>query len=126
MASQNNSGLQYQKRGAITMVLMAVALANRIMAYDGTYATAAGGVKDAQGVSETGGEIGDAISVVTDYSYLVEASAAIAFGDYIKPATDATGRAAVGTLTDHCGRALGAAAGAGQLFEMQIVKHVHA
>ncbi|MCB8748323.1 DUF2190 domain-containing protein [Rhodoferax sp. U2-2l] len=126
MASQNNSGLQYQKRNAITMVLMAIAAANRILAYDGTYATSAGGVKDAQGVSETGGEVGDAISVVTDYSYPVEASAAITFGDYIKPATDGSGRAAVGTLTDHCGRALGAAAGAGQLFEMQIVKHVHA
>jgi hypothetical protein len=32
----------------------------------------------------------------------------------------------VGTLTDHCGRALGAAAAAGQLVEVQIVKHVHA
>jgi hypothetical protein len=126
MPSQNNSGLQHQKRFALTMVLTALAVANRIMAYDGGYATAAGGVKDAQGVSETGGAVGDAISVVTDYSYLVECSAAIAFGDYVKPAVDGTGRAAVGTLTDHCGRALGTTTAAGQLVEVQIVKHVHA
>jgi len=126
MASQNNSGVQYQKRNAVTMVLTAVALPNRFMAYDGTYATSAGGVKDAQGVSETGGEIGDAISVVTDYSYPVEAGAAIAFGDYLKPAADGSGRAAVGTLTDHCARALGAASAAGQLVEAERVKHVHA
>jgi hypothetical protein len=62
---------------------------------------------------------------VTEFSYLVECSAAIAVGDYIKPAVDGTGRGAVGTLTDHCGRALGATTAAGQLFEMQIVKHVH-
>lgn len=127
MPSQNNSGAQHQKRFALTLVATAVLAASRIIAYDGGYASAAGGVKDAQGVSESeAAAIGDAISVVTDYSYLVEASAAIAFGDYVKPAIDGTGRAAVGTLTDHCGRALGAATAAGQLVEMQIVKHVHA
>jgi hypothetical protein len=126
MPSQNNSGAQHQKRFAITMVAVAALAANRFAAYDGTYATAAGGVKDCQGVTETEAAIGDAVSVVTDYSYLVEASVAIAFGDYIKPNVDGTGRAEVGTLTDHCGRALGAAAAAGQLVEVQIVKHVHA
>ncbi len=126
MPSQNNSGLQHQKRFAVTLVAMAAIAANRIIAYDGTYATAVGGVKDAQGVSEFDAASGDAVSVVTDYSYLVECSAAIAFGDYIKPAVDGTGRAAVGTLADHCGRALGATTAAGQLVEMQIVRHVHA
>lgn len=125
MPSQNNSGLQHDKRFAITMVATAALLANRFVAYDGGYPSAAGGVKDCQGVTESDAAINDAVGVVTDYSYPVEASAAIAFGDYVKPATDGTGRAAVGTLTDHCGRALGAAA-VGQLVECQIVKHVHA
>lgn len=126
MASQNNSGNQFQKRFALTIIATAILAANRIVAYDGGYATAAGGVKDAQGVNETEAAVGDAVSLVTDYSCLVECSAAIAFGDYIKPATDGTGRGAVGSLADHCGRALGATTAAGQLFEMQIVKHVHA
>ena len=126
MPSQNNSGLQHQKDDAITVVATAALLPNRIVGYDGAYATAAGGAHDAQGVSEMPGAVGDAVSVVTEYSYLVEASEAVAFGDYVKPAVDGTGRGAVGTLTDHCGRALGAATVAGQLFEMQIVKHVHA
>ena len=126
MPSQNNSGAQHQKRCAITLVAMAAIAVSRFVAYDGTYATAAGGAKDCQGVSENDAAINDAVSVVTDYSYLVEASAAIAFADYVKPAVDGTGRAAVGTLADHCGRALGAATAAGQLVEVQIVKHVHA
>lgn len=126
MSSQNNSGLQHQKEFAITLVATAALLACRIVAYDGGYATAVGGVKDAQGVSEMDAAVGDAVSVVVDYSYLVECSAAVAFGDYIKPALDGTGRGAVGSLTDHCGRALGATTAAGQLFEMQIVRHVHA
>lgn len=126
MTSQNNSGAQYSKLYAITVVAIAAVLANRIVGYDGAYATSAGGVHDAQGVSETGAEAGDAFSAVTTYSYPVECSAAIAFGDYIKPAADGSGRAAVGTLTDHCGRALGSTTAAGQLFEMQIVRHVHA
>lgn len=125
MPSQNNSGQQYTKRFAVTLVAMAALLANRIVAYDGTYATAAGGAKDAQGVSEMDAAVGDALSVVTDYSFPVECSEAVAFGAYLKPALDGTGRAAVGTLTDHCGRALGVAA-VGQLVEMQMVRHVHA
>lgn len=126
MPAQNNSGAQHNKTDAVTVVATAAIVASRIIAYDGGYASAAGGVKDAQGVSENDAAIGEAISVVTEYSYLVEASAAIAFGDYLKPAIDGTGRAAVGTLIDHCGRALGAATVAGQLVEMQVVKHVHA
>ena len=125
MPAQNNSGLQMQKRFAVTIVAAAALAVNRIIAYDGGYATAAGGVKDAQGVSEADCAANDAVSVVTDYSYLVEASAPIAFGDYVMPAVDATGRAAVGTLVNHCGRALGAASAAGQLVEVQIVRHVH-
>lgn len=126
MPSQNNAGLQHQKEFAVTLVATAALAFARIVAYDGGYATSAGGVKDAQGVSEMEAAVGDSVSVVTEYSYLVECSEAVAFGAYIKPATDGTGRGAVGTLTDHCGRALGATTAAGQLFEMQIVRHVHA
>lgn len=125
MPSQNNSGQQMQKRFAVTIVAATALAANRIIAYDGGYASSVGGVKDAQGVSESDCAVNDAVSIVTDYSYLVEASAAVAFGDYIKPASDGTGRAVVGTLADHCGRALGSATAAGQLFEMQIVRHLH-
>lgn len=126
MSSQNNAGLQHQKDDAITVVATAPIAINRIVAYDGAYATSAGGVHDAQGVSEMDAATGDALSVVTEYSYIVECSEAIAFGAYVKPAADGSGRGAVGTLTDHCGRALGATTAAGQWFEMQIVKHVHA
>lgn len=126
MASQNNSGQQYDERHTLTIVAIAVLAANRLIAYDGGYPSAAGGVKDVQGVSKTAAAIGEAVPLTTSYSQLVECSEAVAFGDYIKPATDATGRGAVGTLTDHCGRALGATTAAGQLFEMQIVTHRHA
>jgi hypothetical protein len=125
MPSQNNAGAQHQKDDATTLVATVPVLANRFAAYDGGYAASTGGVKDCQGIYETDAAAGDAVSVVTGYSYLMEASATVVFGDYIKPAADGTGRAAVGTLTDHCGRALGAAA-VGQLFECQIVRHVHA
>lgn len=124
MPSQNNSGLQFNKRNAITMVAMAAVVANRLMGYDGLYATSAGGVKDCQGISESDAAINDALPVVDGYSFPLECSVAIAFGDYIKPAADGSGRAAVGTIGDHCARALGAAA-IGQLVEAQIVRHVH-
>lgn len=126
MPSQNNSGNQYDKQHAVTMIAIAALAASRIVAYDGAYATAAGGVHDAQGVTETAAAVGESVSATTGYSALVECSEAVAFGDYIKPAVDGTGRGAVGTLADHCGRALGATTAAGQLFEMQIVKHIHA
>lgn len=125
MPSQNNSGQQHQKDDAITLTATAILLPNRIIGYGGAHATSAGGANDAQGVSETGASIGDAVSVVTEYSYLVECSVPVALHDYIKPAADGSGRAAVGLITDHCGRALGATTAAGQLFEMQIVRHVH-
>ena len=126
MPSQNNSGQQHQKESALTLTATAALLPNRIIGYGGAHATSAGGANDAQGISETGAAIGEAVSVVTEYSYLVECSAAVALHDYIKPAADGSGRAAVCTLTDHCRRAMGATTAAGQLFEMQIVRHVHA
>lgn len=123
MPSQNNTGCQYDKQHAITMVATTALAAHRFIAYDGGYPSAAGGAKAVQGVSETSAQTGEALSVVTSYSYLVEAAAAIAFGQLVKP--DAAGQAVVGSLTEHCARALGAATQAGQLVEVQLLPHVH-
>lgn len=123
MPSQNNPGRQYDKQHAITMVATTALAAHRFIAYDGGYPSAAGGAKAVQGVSETSAQTGEALSVVTSYSYLVEAAAAIAFGQLVKP--DASGKAVVGSLTEHCARALGAATQAGQLVEVQLLPHVH-
>lgn len=124
MASQNNTGRQFDKQHATTLVATVALAANRFAAYDGGYPTAAGGAKDSQGITETAAAPGEAVAVVTSYSYLVEAGGAVAFGDLVKP--DAAGKAIAGTAADHCGRALGAATQAGQLIEVQILKHVHA
>ncbi|MBE2242392.1 MAG: DUF2190 domain-containing protein [Burkholderiaceae bacterium] len=126
MASQNNPGRQADQQHAVTIVATADLVANRIVGYDGGYATSAGTVHDAQGVSQSAAATGQALALTTRYSELVECSAPIAFGAYIKPAADGTGRAAAGTLTDHCGRALGATTAIGQLVEMEIKPHVHA
>lgn len=124
MASQNNTGRQFDKQHAVTLVAIAAVAAYRFVAYDGGYPTAAGAAKDVQGVTENAAEPGEAVSVVTSYSYLVEAGEAIAFGALVKP--DLVGKAVAGTAADHCGRALGAATQAGQLIEVQLYKHVHA
>lgn len=128
MPSQPGYGRQFDKRHAVTVTATAAVTKHRFASYAGAHAPVApaNGTQDSQGVFEESAASGEAVSVVTDYSYLVEASAAIALGDYVKPAADGSGRAAPGSLADHCGRALGAAAAAGQLVEVQIVKHVHA
>lgn len=123
MASQNNTGRQFDKQHSVTVIATADLAANRFIAYDGGYPNNDGGAKDMQGVSESSAMVRDAVSVVTSYSYLVEASEAIAFGSLVKPA--ANGRAMVGSADDHCGRALGAASAAGRLFEVQLYPHVH-
>lgn len=123
MPAQNNTGRQYDKTHGVTTVAQ-VALADaRFVAFDGGYPTNAGGAKAVQGVSESKAEAGDATNLVTGYSALVEAGGALAFGQLVK--SDATGRAIAGTLLDHCGRALGAAAAAGQLVEVQLLQHTH-
>jgi len=118
--------MQYEKIHATTTVLAAAVLAGRFIGYNGAYASAtAGGTADAQGVSEMAGEIGDAIPVITGYSAVVEASAAITAGAFVKPAADGSGRAVTGSATDHCGRALNAAGGAGDMIEVEIYRHLH-
>lgn len=118
--------LQHEKRHATTVIATAALSAHRFVGYNGAHASAtAGGGADSQGVSETAAPVGAAVAVVTGYSYLVEASAAIADNAFVKPAADGSGRAVVGSITDHCGRALAAATAAGQLIEVEILKHVH-
>jgi hypothetical protein len=113
---------QFDKQHAATIVATAALAAHRFVAYDGGYATTAGGAKDAVGVTESAAEIGQAVSAVTGYTYLVEAEGALAAFDFVKPGTD--GKAIVGTVADNCGRALSAAAD-GELVEVQILKQVH-
>lgn len=124
MPSQNNTGRQYDKTHAVTLVATAAIAGARFVAYDGGYPSVAGGAKDCQGVTENAADIGEAVSVITGYSALVEAEAAITFGALVKVGTD--GMAVTGTAADHCGRALGAATQAGQLIEVQLYKHTHA
>jgi len=116
---------QYDKQHATTVVTSAAVSAARFVGYDGAHATRAGGVHDAQGVSEFSAGADGAVALVTGYSALVEASEPIAFGDFVQPAADGSGRAAKGTAAERCGRALGAAA-AGDLVEVQLLEHVHA
>ena len=119
--------MQYNKTHSVTIIAIAALLAYRFVSYAGGHASATvGGTSDACGVSETGGEIGDAVSAITSYSAPVEASAAISAGAFVKPAADGSGRAVTGSVTDHCGRALNAATGAGDLIEVEVLPHVHA
>ncbi len=124
MPAQNNTGRQYDKQHAVTIEAQVALAANRFVSYGGTYPSAAGGANAVQGVSETAAAVGEALSLVTGYSYLVVAAAAIPFGSLVAP--DATGQAVVGTLASHCGRALGASTQAGQLIEVQLYRHAHA
>lgn len=120
-------GRQHQKDDAVTVVLAAPVQVNRFISHSGRHATSAGGPLDSLGVSEFGGGIGDAISVVTEFSYLVEAAGVINEHDFVRPAADGSGRAEVGTATDHCGRVMqgSSASSAGQLVEVRILPHRH-
>lgn len=116
---------QYEKLHATSIKATAALVANRFVGYNGAHASAAaGGGADSQGITETACAIGQEVAVVTGYSYLVEASTSITALAFVKPAADGTGRAAVGSKTDHCGRALRGGS-AGQLIEVVILKHVH-
>lgn len=128
MPAQNNTGSQFSKLHAVTIVAQSAIVANRFVSYGGAHAPGTAhnvAANDVQGISESDAAVGDAVSLITSYSGLVEASAAIALGDYVKPATDGSGRAAVGTQADHCGRALGVAAAAGEQVEVERVRHIH-
>jgi hypothetical protein len=114
--------LTHQKEDAVTVVLTANAEANRLIGFDGAYATSAGNGHDVQGVSECAGVIGDAIAVVTEYSYIVDVAEPIQLHAYVKPAADGSGRAAVGTATNNCGIAI---AVSDTKIELAIQRHIH-
>jgi hypothetical protein len=117
---------QYEKTHATTVIATTAILPNRFVSYAGGYASGAvgaGGLPDVIGISETGAEIGEAVSVVTAYSYPVEAGGEIAVGNHVKPGV--AGRAVVGSLTDRCGIALQAAGAAGGVIEVRLLPHVH-
>lgn len=119
---------QFNKVHAVTVVATIAIAAYRFINYLGGYAAAspAAGGQYAVGVSEEAASIDEAASAVTSYSYLVEASEAIALHSFVRPAADGSGKAAAGSATSHCGRALSAATAAGELVEVEILKHVHA
>lgn len=118
---------QYDKQHATTVVATAALEAQRFISHAGIYAVgtagAGGGVTDSAGVSETEAVIGDALSVVTGYSYPVEAGAAITQYAFVKPGTN--GKAIAGTMEDHCGIALEAAAADGDIIEVRLLPHIH-
>jgi uncharacterized protein DUF2190 len=117
---------QYDKLHSITVVAVAALVANRFISFGGDFASGAagaGGATDSCGVSESDAAIGEAVSVVTSYSAIVEAGGAIAAGAFVKPGT--SGKAVTGSITDNCGRATEAAGGAGELLEVILQNHVH-
>lgn len=117
---------QFEKTHATTRIATAAVTGNRFVGYNGAHASpSAGAGADSAGVAEAAAASGQAIPVVTRYSYPVEASAAIAQYAFVKPAADGSGRAVTGSMTDHCGRALEAAGGAGEFIEVEILEHVH-
>lgn len=128
MSATQLPGRQFDKRHAVTVLATAAIAPFRFVSYAGKHAAAApaSGEQASQGVSEAAAAVGEAVSVVTGYSYTVEADEAIAFGAYVKPASDGSGKAAVGSATDHCGLALSNALKKGDLIEVQVLRHVHA
>ena len=117
-------GKQYDKEHAVTIVATAAIAACRFVGFNGAHATSAGGAADAQGISESAGAIGEAVSLITEYSGTVEAAEAFAQFAFVK--SDANGKAITGTATDYCGRALDASAGAGDFVEVMPLPVRHA
>ena len=127
MPSQNNTGRQYDKQHAVTLVAIASLAAHRFVSYNGAYPVMGlgnNGLDSVQGVSESAADSSDAVSVITGYSALVESAQAIDRGALV--ASDESGRAMAGSSTYFCGRALGAATAAGQLIEVQVLQGVYA
>lgn len=113
MPEQN---LQFDLKHSATVVYSAPVAKYRFVSWAGAHATDAAQV---QGISELAGPAGGAGSVVTSYSFPVEAAAAIPAGSAVAPSIDGTGRAVVATGLQ-CGRALTAAAAAGELVTVRV------
>jgi hypothetical protein len=116
---------QFEKTHATTVIATAAILPYRFVSLSGAYAVGdapCAGLTDALGVSESAAAPGEALSVVTAFSFPVEAEATIARGDYLKPGTE--GGAIVGSFDDHCAIALEAGV-AGEIIEARILPHAH-
>lgn len=111
--------LAYSPLHSITLLASEAVKAKRFVAIDGTHADSSAA---AVGISEHDCEPGKALSALTGYSGLMEASAAIPFGAPVKPATDGSGRAAVGSSADYCGRAMTEATGAGAVLVVRFIE----
>ncbi len=103
--------LQFDARHSATVTYTAPVAKYRFVSWAGAHATDAAAV---QGISELAGPAGRAGSLVTSYSYVVEAAGAIPAGSSVAPSGDGTGRAVVAG-SGGCGRAITAAAAAGDL-----------
>lgn len=114
MPEQN---LQFDLKHSATVVYSAAVAKHRFVNWAGAHAIAA---EDVQGISELAGPAGGAGSVVTSYSFPVMAAAAIPAGSAVAPSSDGTGRAVVATGLQ-CGRALTAAAAAGELVTVRVL-----
>ena len=119
-------GQQFEKIHATTVIVVEKVEAARFISYRGSHAGPQN-VKlfDVQGVSESAAEPGEAVSVITSYSALVEVGdMPIMRGDYVKPTMDGTGRAEVALTKELCGIALGDGL-PGQLVEVEIRRQRH-
>lgn len=109
----------FDKRHSASVIASAAIAANRFVNYAGAPATSA---TDVRGVSEYAVPVDKAVSLITAYSAQVEAAGAITALDYVKPASDGTGRVISGSVGDCCGRALGSASAAGELVEVRLLE----
>lgn len=99
------------KTHSITLIASGVVEARRFVDKNGAHASSAAAVV---GISEQRQVNRKPFSAVTGYAYEVEAAEAISEDSFIKPSTDGTGRAAVGSGSDNVGYALNAAAAGGR------------
>lgn len=120
----------FDKTHGATVVATAAIAANRFVCVNGCHAPGVAWTSWGQqsiGVSETAAAVGEAFAATTGYSALVEASEAIAKGAYVRPASDGSGRAALGAMAsgvNFCGVAKTAATAAGQLIEVILQPHL--
>lgn len=104
------------KRHSVTTILTAPVSKFRFVALGGRHATSS---DEVDGVSEEAGGIGDAVTLVTGFSSLVEAAGPITAGALVGPAGDGTGRAAAG---GGCGRARTSVTAAGQMVVVELFR----
>jgi hypothetical protein len=111
--------LNHRPLHSITVMASEAVRGRRFVSIDGRHAATSA---DAVGISEQDCEPGRALSALTGYSGLMEAAGAIPFGSLVKPASDGSGRAVIGSGTDYCGRAMTAAVRAGDALVVRLLE----